>query len=166
MITSLRNVIKADLPIFFEQQLDKDANYMAAFTTKHPEDKVAFNKHWAKLLSDESVINKTILSEGEVAGHIASFIMFGERNVSYWLGKEFWGKGVATAALTKFLEHVTIRPLYGRAVKDNLASIRVLEKCGFKPSGYSKGFAEGRGEEVEEAIFQLESSPVSERNEL
>jgi RimJ/RimL family protein N-acetyltransferase len=165
MKTSLRDVIKADLPIFFEQQLDPEANYMAAFTTKNPKDKNAFDTHWTKILADENNINKTILFEGQVAGHVSSFIMFGERNVSYWLGKEFWGKGVATAALTKFLEHVTIRPLYGRAVKDNLASIRVLEKCGFKPSGYSKGFANGRGEEVEEVILKLESNADLERNE-
>ncbi len=165
MTKLLRNVTETDLPIFFEQQLEPEANHMAAFTTKNPEDREAFNAHWAKILADEDNINKTILFEGQVAGHVSSFIMFGERNVSYWLGKEFWGKGVATAALTKFLEHVTIRPLYGRAIKDNLASIRVLEKCGFKPSGYSKGFAEGRGEEVEEVILKLESNPTSERNE-
>jgi RimJ/RimL family protein N-acetyltransferase len=153
----LRDVQKADLPIFFEQQLDPEANHMAAFTTKNPEDKNAFDAHWTKILADETITNKTILFEGQVAGHVSSFIMFGEREVSYWLGKEFWGKGIATAALTKFLEHVKTRPLYARAVKDNLASIRVLEKCGFNISGYNKDFADGRSEEVEEVIMIKES---------
>lgn len=163
-MTTLRAVIETDLPIFFEQQLDKDANHMAAFTNKHPEDRAAFDEHWAKILADESTMNKTILFEGRVAGYVASFIMFDERNVSYWLGKEFWGRGIASAALLEFLEHIKTRPLYARAVKDNLASIRVLEKCGFKISGYDKGFANGRGEEVEEVILKLE--PSSERKAM
>lgn len=154
----LREVVASDLPIFFEQQLDLEANYRAAFVSKNPQDKTAFDAHWTKILADKNNVNKTILFEGQVAGHVSSFIMFGERNVSYWLGKEFWGKGIATAALKELLEHVTIRPLYARAVKDNLASIRVMEKCGFKLSGYAKGFAEGRGEEVEEVIMIKEGA--------
>jgi RimJ/RimL family protein N-acetyltransferase len=156
-MTTLRTVNEDDLPIFFVQQLDKDANYMAAFTTKHPEDRTTFDKHWAKILSDTSNIIRTIIFEEKVAGYISSFIMFNEQNISYWLGKEFWGKGIASAALATFLDEVTVRPLYGRAVKDNLASIRVLEKCGFKISGYTKAFAEGRGGEVEEVILKLET---------
>ena len=52
------------------------------------------------------------------------------------------------------------RPIYGRAAKDNVASIRVMENCGFRISGYDKGFANARGEEIEEAILELpESEP-------
>ena len=53
------------------------------------------------------------------------------RLVSYWIGKEHWGKGVATRALAAFLHIVTERPLHARVAKHNVASIRVLEKCGF-----------------------------------
>jgi RimJ/RimL family protein N-acetyltransferase len=157
MTLLLREVEGTDLPIFFGQQLEPEANYMAAFTTKHPEDRAAFDAHWAKILADESTNNKTILFEGQIAGHISSFIMFEERNVSYWLGKAYWGKGIASSALTEFLSFEKTRPLYGRVVKDNLASIRVLEKCGFKISGYDNGFANARGEEVEEVILKLET---------
>lgn len=166
MTKILRNVLSTDLPIFFEQQLDSEANYRAAFTTKHPDDREAFNAHWDRILADESNINKTILFEGQVAGHISSFIMFDEREVSYWLGKEFWGKGIASAALLEFLGYIETRPLYARAVKDNLASLRVLEKCGFEIFGHNKDFADGRGEEVEEVILRLESKPNSEREAM
>jgi RimJ/RimL family protein N-acetyltransferase len=164
MTKLLRNVIETDLPIFFEQQLSPEANHMAAFTTKNPEDREAFKAHWARILADENNTTKTILFEGQVAGYISSFIMVDERDISYWLGKEFWGKGLATTALSEFLDQVTTRPLYARAIRDNLASIRVLEKCGFKISGYNKDFANGRGEEVEEVILKLELQPISERN--
>jgi RimJ/RimL family protein N-acetyltransferase len=156
----LRDINKADLPIFFNQQLEPEANYMAAFTTKHPEGRGAFNARWTKILANENTTNKTILFQGQVAGHISSFIMFGEREVSYWLGKEFWGKGIATATLKEFLHLEKTRPLYGRAARDNLASIRVLEKCGIEVSGYNKDFADGRGEEVEEVILKLKKGTL------
>ncbi len=128
---------------------------MAAFTARDPEDRVAFAAHWTKILNDESITTKTILFDGRVAGHVLSFEQFGEREVSYWIGRDYWGKGIATVALSEFLGHVTERPLHARAAKDNAASIRVLEKCGFVISGEDKGFSYARGEEVEEFILKL-----------
>jgi RimJ/RimL family protein N-acetyltransferase len=151
----LRDVNEDDLPIFFEQQLDTTANYMAAFTAKNPSDKVVFKAHWEKIFNDERIIKKTIILNGEVAGQISSFEQFGEPEVSYWIGREFWGKGVATRALSQFLNDVNIRPLYARAAKDNIASIRVLEKSGFKICGEDKGFSNARSEEVEEYVLKL-----------
>ncbi len=151
----LRDVMADDLPIFFEQQLDEDANFMAAFTVKDPADRSAFTAHWAKILSNTSGTVKTILFEGYVAGYIASFVQFGELEVCYWLGKEYWGRGIATHSLRQFLAEVQARPLYARAAADNLASLRLLEKAGFTISGYDKAFANARGEEVEEVILKL-----------
>ena len=149
----LRDVREGDLAIFFEQQLDPEAIYMAAFTAKEPANWDAFMRHWRKILADEGITIKTILSQGQVAGYILSHDWFGEPEVTYWIGKEYWGKGIATAALAAFLRLFKVRPLYGRAAKDNLASIRVLQKCGFTISGYDKGFANARGEEIEEVIL-------------
>jgi RimJ/RimL family protein N-acetyltransferase len=152
----LRDVTEADLPIFFEQQLDPAANYMAAFTAKDPSDWDAFMAHWQRILSDERTTNKTILLNEQVVGSVHSFEQFGEREVSYWIGKEHWGKGIATKALAALLEEIKTRPLYARAAKDNIGSIRVLEKCGFMITGEDKGFANARGAEVEEFILMLE----------
>ncbi len=136
----LRDITEEDLPIFFEQQLDSTANYMAAFTAKDPTDKDAFFDHWTKIVADETITIKTILFNGIVTGHVSNFEQFGELEVSYWIGKEYWGHGIATKALSEFLEYIKVRPLYARAAKDNLASIRVLEKCGFKIISEDKGF--------------------------
>lgn len=152
----LRDVREADLGVFFEQQLDAEANFMAAFAAKDPADREAFDAKWDKILADEAIRLKTILAAEHVAGHIVSHGWFGEPEVSYWLGKEFWGRGIATAALGLFLDVVEIRPLYARAAKDNVASIRVLEKCGFTISAEDRGFANARGEEVDEVILRLE----------
>ncbi|WP_409271667.1 GNAT family N-acetyltransferase [Neobacillus sp. SCS-31] len=152
----LRDITAEDLPIFFEQQLDPMANYMAAFTPKDPTDKKAFFDHWRKIIADQTITIKTILSNGFVTGHVSNFELFGVPVVSYWIGKEYWGQGIATRALSEFLKHIKIRPLYARAAKDNLASIRVLEKCGFKIISEDKGFSNARGKEVEEFILRLE----------
>lgn len=142
----LRGVEETDLPIFFGYESDPAAVYMAAFTAKNPADRDAFNAHWRKILSDETVIGRTVLFEGHVVGSVVSFIdqEFGKREVTYWIGRQHWGKGIATKALSKFLCELKVLPIYARASKDNIPSIRVLEKCGFKLSGYGKGFAYAR----------------------
>jgi RimJ/RimL family protein N-acetyltransferase len=152
----LHDVTEADLPTFFEQQQDKDAVYMAAFTAKDPSDKDAFMAHWHKILGDANIINKTVIYDEQIVGHVACFEQFGDHEVTYWIDKAYWGKGIATAALSQLLDIVTIRPLHARAVKDNKGSIRVLEKCGFVIIGEDTGFANARGAEVEEYILKLE----------
>lgn len=152
----LREVTEADLPIFFEHQQDAQANYMAAFTRKDPANWDAFRAFWTRILGDSTITIRTILFDGQVAGHVSSYEEnAGHPEVSYWLGKSYWGKGIATAALRAFLSDVTARPIYARAAKDNHASLRVLEKCGFAIVGESKGFANARGQEVEEYLLQL-----------
>ena len=153
----LRDVMRSDLPIFFDQQLDPDANHMAAFTAKDPSDRDAFLAHWSRILGDETITIQTILFDGQVAGSVLSYVdEDGQLEVSYWIGKPYWGKGVATRALSAFLKHIEVRPLYARAAKDNIGSLRVLEKCGFARIGEDKGFANARSEEIEEFILRLD----------
>lgn len=150
----LREVTPDDLPIFFEQQLDPDATRMAAFASRERD---AFMAHWARVLGDEMNVNQTILYHGQVAGNIASYEQVGEREVGYWLGKDFWGKGIATEALSQFLRHVRSRPLYAHVAKHNIASLRILQKCGFIITGEDKGSFGAGGEEVEEFLLTLEA---------
>ena len=152
----LREMEPADLELFYRQQLDPEANYMAAFTAKYPTDKGAFLAKWAKILDDQTIILRTIEVDGLVAGYVVCHHWFGDPEISYWLGTEFWGKGIASEALSAFLEVAAERPLLARVVKDNMGSIRVLEKNGFQRTGEDKGFSNARGEEVEEYIYRLE----------
>jgi RimJ/RimL family protein N-acetyltransferase len=121
-------VTEDDLPIFFEDQADPEASRMAAFPSR---DREAFVEHWARILRDERVLARTVVFDGRVAGNVVSFLHEGRREVGYWIGKAFWGKGIATGALSSFLREETERPLYAGVARHNLASIRVLEKCGF-----------------------------------
>jgi RimJ/RimL family protein N-acetyltransferase len=137
-------VTNDDLPIFFEHQLDPVANRMAAFTSRDPADRNAFDAHWAKILHDPTVTMKTILLAGRVVGSVGKFELSGKPNITYWIGREYWGKGLATRALSMFLTQVKTRPLYASAAKDNVASIRVLEKCGFTFCRIEKSLANAR----------------------
>jgi RimJ/RimL family protein N-acetyltransferase len=127
----LRDVQDDDLVTLFEHQTDPEANRMANF---EPRDRDAFMAHWAKILRDDSVVVRTIEVEGRVAGNVVSWEHDGERDVGYWIGRDDWGKGVATAALTAFLVELDTRPLHAHVAAHNIGSIRVLEKCGFERS--------------------------------
>jgi RimJ/RimL family protein N-acetyltransferase len=102
---SLRDVLEADLPIFFAYELDPDARAMAAFTSKDPANREAFMAHWHQILADPTTIIRTIVVDGQVAGSVLSYHDDGHPEVTYWLGKHFWGKGLATRALSEFLAH-------------------------------------------------------------
>ncbi len=152
---TLRDVTAGDLPILFEHQMDPQANRMAAFPAR---DRDAFMEHWTtKILGDRSVVAKVIVVDGEVAGNILSFEQSGERKVGYWIGRDHWGRGVATKALSAFLQLLSERPLFAHVAKHNLASIRVLEKCGFVLSGEDRSTV--LGEEAEELIMRLDAKP-------
>jgi RimJ/RimL family protein N-acetyltransferase len=151
----LRYVTESDLSIFYEQQLDPEATEMAGFPSR---DRDAFMAHWKKIMADESVQLRTILFNREVAGNIVCFEQLGEREVGYWLGKEHWGKGIATRALEEFLKTIETRPLYAHVAKHNIGSRRVLEKCGFRIAGEDRFFSEFFGKNIDEFILTLEST--------
>ena len=154
----LRDVIEIDLPIFFEQQSDPESTEMAAFPSRSRE---GFMSHWAKLIADDSVLVKTIVFDGQVAGNIVCFEQLGEREVGYWLGKQYWGKGIATQALEEFLKQIKTRPLYAHVAKHNIGSRRVLEKCGFTVSGEDRFFSQILGEDIDEFILVLKVNETS-----
>jgi ribosomal-protein-alanine N-acetyltransferase len=144
-----------DLETLFIFQLDEEANRLAAFTSKNPSDKNAYIEKWTRLLSDEKVNSRTILLKKEIVGSIAKYEMEGDAEITYWIGKEFWGKGIATSALKKFLEIEKTRPIFGRIAFDNFGSKKVLENCLFSKIGIEKGFANAREKEIEEFIYEL-----------
>lgn len=152
----LREVEKEDLQVFFEHQADPVASHMAAFSSKDPSDPLAFMMRWEKIMKDKSGIARTILADGLVVGYLLFFQFMDLPHIAYWIGREQWGKGIASTALAEFVKLIPQRPLYGRAAADNAGSIRVMEKCGFVRSGTDRGFARARGEEIEEVIMRLD----------
>ncbi|MFD8689389.1 GNAT family N-acetyltransferase [Streptomyces sp. NPDC059651] len=152
---SLRPVRDADLPLFFVWMSDPESVRTAAFTSEDPADRHAFDAHWTRVLADPSVVMRTVLADGAVVGSAGVYGAPGERQVTYWIDRARWGRGVATAALRALLDVVPERPLYARAAADNTGSRRVLEKCGFLVTGEDHGYAHARGEETAELLFTL-----------
>jgi RimJ/RimL family protein N-acetyltransferase len=159
---TIRGVESSDLDTFFAHQLDPEAIRMAAFVAEDPEDRVAFDAHWAKILTSSQITQRTIVSEGQVAGHIACYPHEENLEVTYWLGRDFWGRGFATQALDRMMHLVVDRPIFARAAADNIGSLRVLQKCGFKIIGKNRDFANGRGEDTEEYILRLDIDRADE----
>lgn len=128
---------------------------MAAFTAKDPSDRVLFDARWALLLDDAHVTARTICADGLIAGSVMTYVEDGETEITYWIAREYWGAGVASASLALFLDEVTERPLNARTAKDNSGSLKVLSRCGFEIVGEDEDFANGRGEIVEEYLLRL-----------
>ncbi len=149
----LRNVAEGDLPVFYEHQRDPEACRLAAFPAR---DREAFMAHWKqKVLGNDTVVKRTILFGGQVAGHIVCFEQSGKRLVGYWLGKRFWGQGIATRALAEFLVQEPARPLGAYVARHNVGSIRVLEKCGFRRVGGDDAQVRTGDDGIEEFLMTL-----------
>lgn len=146
---TLREVRNGDLPVFWEQLTDSAVQQMAAVTRRYHYDRAEFDRFWAKVRSDSEVIVRTVVADGEVAGHAAAFGPTSEREVTYVIGPAHWGRGVASAALSALLVLEEIRPLHADAAADNVGSLRVLAKCGFVVTGQSRCFAQARGREID-----------------
>ena len=149
---ALRPIEDHDIALFFEFHNDPESIKLAAFP---PRSEHRFRTHWTKLMINPKVLNRTIMADEKVAGYVAKFERDGLLEVCYWLGREFWSKGVATAALTQFLALVPERPLHARVITHNLPSKRVLEKCGFKT--VSEGtLTNDRGQTEHEYLLRLD----------
>ncbi|OQP59443.1 GCN5 family acetyltransferase [Niastella vici] len=152
---TLRKTEITDLDSFFIFQLDDEANYLAAFTVKDPADKAAYLQKYSKFLNEPTINMQTIIVDNSIAGSIAGFEIEGEAEITYWIDKKHWGKGIATKALTAFLKTENRRPIFARTAFDNFGSQKVLEKCNFVRIGSDKGFANARQAEIEEFIYKL-----------
>ena len=153
-LVSLRPVDAQDLPIFFTHQVDPEATRLAAFPSR---DREAFWTHWTtNIIGHPTNASRTILVDDRVAGYICAWTDANtrERLVGYWIGREFWGRGIASAAVAQFLLAESTRPLSARVAKHNLGSIRVLEKSGFIRAG-EEPFTLPNGTRLEELIYIL-----------
>lgn len=140
---SVRGVTATDLPVHFAQQCDPESNRMAAVPAR---DRASFDAHWQRNLANPECIVRTVEWDGKVVGSVVSWRLNGQRLVGYWIGREYWGRGIATAALAEFLLQFRERPLHAHVIRHNTASLRVLQKCGFQKTNDVDG---------EEFILQL-----------
>lgn len=151
----LRPVHESDLDVLFRQQSDPESVRMAAFTPEDPDDRQRFDAHMVRVMGSPETTLRAITSNGDLVGSISSFVVEGRTEVTYWIDRADWGRGIASEALALFLEIVRTRPLYARAASDNAGSLRVLEKTGFRIIDTEVSYAPARAAEIEETILQL-----------
>ena len=152
-VSVLRDVEPSDLDAFFEHQSHPEATAMAVFPTR---DRDAFDAHWRRLLADDSLVKRTIVADGAVVGNIGSWTHEGLRLVGYWVGRDFWGRGLATTALAELAAEIPERPLHAWVAATNTGSIRVLEKCGFVEVERRAEHDEHAGRVIEEILYRLD----------
>ena len=152
----LRDATQKDVPAFYRMHADPEANKAGDFT---PRTRPAFFKHWKKVLGNRLCLKKALLADGKVAGYVVSFYRTGtgkpkRREIGYWIGRKFWGRGLATEGVRQLLLTHKTRPLYARVAKTNPASLKVALKCGFKR--WKKGrYVNEAGRTVEEDVLIL-----------
>jgi RimJ/RimL family protein N-acetyltransferase len=125
----LREIEDADLDALFAFESDPGAAAMAAFPSR---DRERFDAHWARVRADPTTVTRAVVVDGQVAGNIGCWADDDQYFVGYWIGRPYWGRGVATRALGLMLAEVSARPLHAHVAAHNAGSVRVLEKCGFR----------------------------------
>jgi RimJ/RimL family protein N-acetyltransferase len=129
----LREVEKSDLEVFFEQEHDPEATRRSRFV---PRERERFMTHWTtRILGDPTVLVRTVTVNAEPAGSLVAWWDEDRRFLGYWLGRQYWGRGIGTRALTLFLREEGTRPLHADPFAGNTGSVRLLEKCGFRRTG-------------------------------
>lgn len=149
----LRDLTEADIPTLFEVQLDETAQHLAAFVGAAARDEDAYLATFRRAIADSEIVSKVAEVDGGIVGSCAAFPMDGDLEITYWIRRDLWGRGIATAAVAALLDEVTARPIYARVVEDNLGSVRVLEHNGFVRVGSERAFAEARQATVTELTF-------------
>lgn len=153
---ALRPLVDADLDALFDQMRDPESVRMAAFTAEDPNDREAFHAHMVRVRTAPDGTLRAITRDDQFVGSIGSFVIDGETEVTYWIDRVVWGQGVASQALTLFLQTLEVRrPVYARAASDNAGSLRVLRKAGFQTVGTEVSYAPARNTEIEETILRL-----------
>lgn len=156
MTIRLRELTEEDLELVFRWESDADAVRMAAFTRADPADREEFDRHRERIRSDPGVLERAIHDDHGIVGTVASFLMEGNRELTYWVDPARWGQGIASEGVRQFLLLERIRPLYARVAEHNLGSARVVERAGFVECGEDESWAAGVGRLVREKIYRLD----------
>lgn len=151
---TLREVDDADLDLIFAQMRDPESVRMAAFTADDPDDRAGFDAHMTRIRTAPDITLRAIMDDGRLVGTIASFVAGGDTEVTYWVDRSSWGRGIASRALALLLDVVPVRPVFARAAADNAGSLRVLRKAGFREIGTERAYAPARRAEITEIVLR------------
>lgn len=151
----LRDIADDDLDAVFEMMRDPEGIARAAFTAKDPDDRSSFDAWMARNRANPSARVQVVTEDGGFAGTAGTFSVDGDREITYWIARHAWGRGVATAVIELLIALEPERPLYARAAALNTASVAALRRAGFAEISRNDAYAPGVGRNVEEIVFAL-----------
>ena len=156
---TLKPLAEADFGALYHVQNDDEAAWVAGGGAHRDRD--AFTQRMANIVKGDQMqcAMQVMWAQGTIAGYLAHFIRDGKnREVSLWLDRAVWGKGLATRAMHMFLsglpDQIKAEPIFARVVDGNDASARVMEKNGFFNVGRDKFYSDIRSCEVSETLFK------------
>jgi RimJ/RimL family protein N-acetyltransferase len=121
-------------------------------------------RNWLEAVVDaESETNFAIDVAGEAVGGIGYTMQYDvdrrSAEIGYWLGEEFWGRGIATEALIAVTEHAfanhDLCRLYAHVFDWNPASARVLEKAGYAFEGRLRKSVTKEGQTIDQLMYAM-----------
>jgi RimJ/RimL family protein N-acetyltransferase len=104
-------------------------------------------KQWIEIVKNENPVNNFAIEyKGNAVGGIGLIkqedIFRKNAEIGYWLGEKYWNKGITTKALKAMIDYsfnnFDIIRLFAHVFESNVASIRVMRKCGFKEEARMK----------------------------
>jgi RimJ/RimL family protein N-acetyltransferase len=162
----LREFVKDDIQSIVKH--GSNFNVSRYLTAKFPYPYKTKHAEWWVNEGSKIGLHKAIDLDGECIGGIG--ITFGEDErrysslIGYWLGESHWGKGIATEALSIMTEEAfssfKIMRLYAPVYSPNKASMRVLEKCGYRLEGVFLKAIYKNGPFMDEHIYAKLKNPI------
>jgi ribosomal-protein-alanine N-acetyltransferase len=129
----------------------------------HPYTQPDADQYLHSVLNQNPESHFAIASAQEAIGAIGLMLQSGvsakSAEIGYWLGEPFWGQGIATAALRAMVEfgfiHFDIVRIYAEVFEWNPASMRVLEKAGFRCEGRLRKSVFKDGHLIDKVIYAV-----------
>lgn len=151
----LRDFDDDDHDAVFAMMRDREALELVAFTADHPDDPDEFDAWLHRRRAHPDVTLFTVTEDGGYAGTAALFRTEADREVTIWLARHAWGRGIGTATLEILVSREPERPLYARAAAHNAAAVAILRRVGFAEVSRAVSFAPGLGRDAEQVVFAL-----------
>jgi RimJ/RimL family protein N-acetyltransferase len=145
--------LPSDLERLVRLANDENVSRYLVYTFPHPYTR-ADAEWWISAGSKENgAATRVIEYRGEFVGLAGITPQSGWRKhlgeIGYWVATEYWGNGIATAALKQMTDHgfvsLGLKKLYAPVLAPNLASMRVVAKCGYELEGILKSEVQKAG---------------------
>jgi ribosomal-protein-alanine N-acetyltransferase len=136
---SLREYADSDLERLVSLANNQKVSRYLVYTFPHPYT-TKDAEWWIGIGSKQhGAITRAIEYQGVFVGSVGINPQSGWREhlaeIGYWVAEDYWGKGIATAALREMTDYAftnrSFRKLFAPVLAPNISSMRVLEKCGY-----------------------------------